>query len=260
MNVIAVLEREPFNLDSGIPLYMQLKDRILQIIASRSLDQQTPLPTEQEISQRLNLSRGTVRRCFKDLVDEGRVVRRRGLGTFVSYSRRTSEIDIAFNFTAEITALGMKPSSEVLGLRQKRSEASISKCLGVADGTKVWEIRRIRCADGNPMQYVVAYVPCSVCPRITKKDLESSLYALIADASGSRPAKAVEVYEAINLDAREARALDMSTGVAALRTLRTTYDAHGKPFEASVIISRADRNRFQVTLDTSGTTFSKITS
>ena len=80
MDVMAVLEHEPFNLDSGIPLYMQLKDRILQIIATRSLDQQTPLPTEQEISQRLNLSRGTVRRCFKDLVDEGRVVRRRGLG------------------------------------------------------------------------------------------------------------------------------------------------------------------------------------
>lgn len=260
MDVMAALVREPFNSDVEIPLYMQLKDRILQIIATRSLDQNTPLPTEQEIAQRLNLSRGTVRRCFKDLVDEGRVVRRRGVGTFVSYSRRTSEMDIAFNFTAEITALGMEPSSEVLGLKQKSSEAGISKRLGVVDGTKVWEIRRIRRADGNPMQYVVAYVPCSVCPQITKEDLESSLYALIANASGRRPAKAVEVYEAINLDAREARALGVSTGTAALRTLRTTYDAYGKPFEASIIISRADRNRFQITLDTSGTTFSKITS
>ena len=106
----------------------------------------------------------------------------------------------------------------------------------------------------------MANIPLSVLENLTKKDLESSLYALIADASGSRPAKAVEVYEAINLDAKEARALGMSTGAAALRTLRTTYDAHGKPFEASVIISRADRNRFQVTLDTSGTTFSKVIS
>lgn len=260
MDIMDALEREPLDQSSDIPLYMQLKERIMQVMATRALDDQTPLPTEQEISSKLGLSRGTVRRCFRDLVDEGRVVRRRGLGTFAAHSRGARGMDIAFSFTAEVTALGMKPSSEVLGLKKIASRANVSRRLRIPDETDVWEIRRIRRADGDPMQYVVAYVPCDVCPELSKSDLESSLYALIVDASGCKPAKAVEVYEAVNLDAREAKALGVPAGTAALRTLRTTYDSGGRPFETSVIVSRADRNRLQVTLDSGGASFSKVTS
>ena len=42
--------------------------------------------------------------------------------------------------------------------------------------------------------------------------------------------------------------------------LRTTFDQHMRPFEASVIILRGDRNRFMLTLDTGETSFSKVTS
>ncbi len=121
MDVMGTLEREPLDPGSEVPLYLQLKERILQVMATHALDGQTPLPTEQEISRRLGLSRGTVRRCFRDLVDEGRVVRRRGLGTFVAHPRGARGMDIAFSFTAEVTALGMRPSSEVLGRPGRRA-------------------------------------------------------------------------------------------------------------------------------------------
>lgn len=65
--------------------------------------------------------------------------------------------------------------------------------------------------------------------------------------------------EAVNLDASEARPLGVPPRTAALRVLRTTYYRHGRPFEASVIILLADRNRFRLTLDAGGTTFSKST-
>lgn len=260
MDVLTALSQRPLEYDSEIPLYQQLKERILQVIATRSLDADTALPTEQDIAKRMGLARGTVRRCFRDLVDGGHVIRRRGAGTFVSFRTSPHTIDVAFNFTTEITALGMTPSSKVLGLRLRQAEAGVARRLAVPDGTRVWEVRRVRLADGVPMQYVTAYVPHSCCPSLTEKALESSLYALITEASGKMPAKAEEVYEAINLDRREAEALGLSSGAAALRTLRTTYDASGRPFEASVIISRADRNRLMVTLDTEGVSFSKLTS
>lgn len=259
MDTLSTLSREPLDPDSPTPLYQQLKERILQLIATRAFDEETPLPKEQDIAQVLNLSRGTVRRCFQDLVDEGTVVRRRGRGTFVAWPGDAHTLETAFNFTGEIAALGMTPSSRVLSLRQQEARSGVSKRLGVADGTKVWEIRRIRLADDKPMQYVTAYVPCKICPNLSRKALESSLYTLIAEASGRMPARAEEVYEAINLDAIEARGLGLEPGTAALRVLRTTFDQHGRPFEASVIVLRADHNRFRVVLDTAGMTFSKIT-
>lgn len=259
MDTLSALSHEPLDHSSHTPLYQQLKERILQLIATRVFDEATPLPNEQDIAQSLGLSRGTVRRCFQDLVDEGTVVRRRGQGTFVAWQKSVHTIETAFNFTAEISALGMTPSSHVLSLRRREARLGISKRLRVPDGTEVWEIRRIRLADERPLQYVTAFVPCSVCPTLRKEDLASSLYTLIAEASGKMPARAEEVYEAINLDATEACGLGVAPGAAALRILRTTLDQHGQPFETSVIVLRADHNRFLVTLDTSGTQFSKIT-
>ena len=229
-------------------------------MATQALDEATPLPREQDIAQALGLSRGTVRRCFQDLVDDGTVVRRRGRGTYVSFQPKTTSIGTAFNFTGEISALGKTPSSRVLSLRKKATKAGVSQRLGVPDGTEVWEIRRVRLADDRPMQHVTAYIPVSTCPGLTKDALESSLYTLIAEASGRMPARATEVYEAVNLDSAEAKALEAPQGAAALRVLRTTCDQHGTPFEASVIVMRGDRNRFMLTLDVDGTSFTKLTS
>lgn len=259
MDALSAFSSEPLDSHSLIPLYLQLKDRILQLIATRAFDDKTPLPKEQDIARALGLSRGTVRRCFQDLVNDGTVVRRRGQGTFVAWQKDTHSLGTAFNFTAEISALGVEPSSRVLSLKRCEARSGISKRLAVLDGTQVWEIRRIRFADGKPMQYVTAFVPCSICPTICEEDLKSSLYTLIAEASGRLPARAEEVYEAINLNAREAQSLGVETGTAAMRVLRTTIDQHGHPFETSVIVLRADRNRFLLTLDTSTTRFSKIT-
>ncbi|EPD77743.1 hypothetical protein HMPREF1527_00041 [Atopobium sp. oral taxon 199 str. F0494] len=186
-------------------------------------------------------------------------MRRRGKGSFVNYQQQGHNMETAFNFTAEMTALGKHPSSKVLGLRRHSSSKGISKNLQIPDGTQVWEIRRVRLADDEPMQIVTAYIPYEDYPELTEEALESSLYTFIANTSGRMPAHAIEIYEAINLDAREAQVLGVLKGTAALRTLRTTYDSYGKPFETSIIVLRADYNRFMLKLDTNGTHFSKIT-
>lgn len=78
MDMISFLASEPFDRSGDTPLYVQLKHRIALLIASQAFDTKTPLPRELEICERLELSRATVRRCFQDLVIEGRVVRKRG--------------------------------------------------------------------------------------------------------------------------------------------------------------------------------------
>lgn len=259
MNALEVLSSRPLDPSSSIPLYQQLEERMLELIATRAFGEDDPLPNEEDIARVTGLSRGTVRRCFKDLVDDGRVVRRRGRGTFVNYHQDDHNMETAFNFTAEISALGKRPSSRVLSLRRRAASGGVSKSLRVPEGTKVWEITRVRLANEKPMQIVTAYVPCELCPDLTEDALVSSLYTLIAEASGCVPAKAIEVYEAINLSAREADALCVPKGTPAIRTIRTTYDAYDRPFEASVIVLRGDCNQFMLRLDARGTHFSKIT-
>ncbi len=259
MDALLALTSEPLDAHSKAPLYQQLKNRIKQVIATRALEAGDALPAEEEIARNLGIARGTVRRCFGDLVSEGVVVRERGLGTFVAQARGARVADISLD-PADASSHGPGASSQVLGVCRRRPEPRVCQHLGVAEDAEVWEIRQVRSTDGKPLQYETSFVPCSVCPELSTERLGHSLYALVADASGRMPARADEVFEAVNVDAAEAEALGVFMGCATLRVLRTTYDQHGEPYEASVTVLRPGSCRIAATLDASGATLSRIAS
>lgn len=256
MDALELIGRAPLDHASPTPLYRQLEQRLLQLIGTGELNEHAPLPTELELSQTFGLSRATVRRCYQDLVESGTVVRRRGQGTFVSDSHR--HLDRILNFSTEEEEAGHVPTSKVLSFRRKQSRGGISRRLGVSDGTEVWEIRRVRLSDGRPRHLALSYVPVDLCPTLTRKDAESSLYARIAEETGALPVRSEEVYEAVLLDSAEARALDSRTGMPAMRILRTTYDSYGHAFEACILVSPGPISRFLVVTTADGASFSRI--
>lgn len=76
------------------------------------------------------------------------------------------------------------------------------------EGTPVWEIRRLRLANDKPMELNYVYILVSLCPELTRKDVDGSLYAYIAEKTGILPASVDAVYETVNLDKHEARLWD----------------------------------------------------
>lgn len=253
MNALDAICATPLDKTSDVPLYLQLKLRLMGLIATHAFDGQTPLPAEAEICRALGLSRSTVRRCFKDLVDEGRVVRRRGKGTFVARYQRGRTTDVALNFSARMEALGKAPSSRILSLRQVPGTDVLRRRLrlGERDGA-LWEVRRLRMADGVPMETNTAYVPTAVCPALTRERVERSLYACVAEDAGLLPTYEDAYLEAVVLDAVEADALQQVRGAPGIRVVRTTYDADMVPFEVGVLVRRADKNRLHLWLGPSG--------
>lgn len=258
MDALAAIAREPLDTESGIPLYRQLEDRILQVIAAHMIERDTPLPPELAICEALGLSRATVRRCFQDLVRDGRVVRRRGKGTFVAPPTDEHGIDVALNFTSRMNRLGKKASSRVIDFNARAAKGTVATALRVPEGTPLWEIKRVRLGDGVPLEYHIAYVPQSFCPRLTEEQLSQSLYALIAESSGTMPDSADEVFECVKLDSREAKILQLAPGTTAFRVIRTTYGAYGLPFEASISIYAAAHSKLRVHIGHTGTSFSVI--
>jgi GntR family transcriptional regulator, arabinose operon transcriptional repressor len=66
------------------PKYMQLKQEILSWLHSGRLKQGDQMPSENEIAERFQMSRQTVRQTFGELEQEGWLYRVQGKGTFVS--------------------------------------------------------------------------------------------------------------------------------------------------------------------------------
>lgn len=69
--------------DSSKPLYKQLVEEILKNIRDGKFTPNDKLPTERELSNRFNISRGTVKKAFKELADNGVIEIIQGSGTYV---------------------------------------------------------------------------------------------------------------------------------------------------------------------------------
>ena len=72
-----------FDKSDGELLYVQVSDFVREKIYSKDWGVDEPIPSEHELMEMLHLSRGTVQKGIRQLVDEGLLVQQRGRGTFV---------------------------------------------------------------------------------------------------------------------------------------------------------------------------------
>jgi GntR family transcriptional regulator len=70
------------------PIYRQLRDRVVAMILDGSLKEGEPLPSVRNVAAENRVNPLTVLKGYQQLVDEGLVEARRGLGMFVKQGSR----------------------------------------------------------------------------------------------------------------------------------------------------------------------------
>jgi GntR family transcriptional regulator len=73
---------------SGQPIFVQIRQRLIEMILQRTVAEGEALPSVRQISADLSVNPLTVTKAFEALVDIGVVEKRRGLGMFVSQGAR----------------------------------------------------------------------------------------------------------------------------------------------------------------------------
>jgi len=234
------------NKEVPIPYYYQLKEILLDYITNSHQDRERPIPTEVEISAHFNISRPTVRQAINELVVEGYLVRQKGKGTFVTKPK----ISQAFlqnldSFNTEMVKKGLRPSTKVLGLDVIRCDEKIGEALNIPPGSNVIQLRRLRAANGEPIVYVVTYLPHERCHPIMDKDLEfESLYHILREVCGFSLLKAVRNLEAVLAGEYEAKLLEVEKGAPIQFIKSITYLTDESPIEYSLARYRGDRSTF----------------
>lgn len=222
--------------------YELLAEALRQAIMNGILTAGEFLLAERELSEKLGLSRVTIRRAFKPLLDAGQLVQKRGLGTYVPRNRPQSlEKSLKFlnGFSEDIRNRGMEPSSQLVFKGLVAPIAEVSEALGVAPHMRVSCFRRIRYADGSIMAYEHAYFPLEAIDADAVEEGDS-LYAHL-DARGFRPVKARQSIKATNCDKELGGYLGVEKGSAILDMERTSFDRSGKPVEFTHSYYRGDR-------------------
>src|SRR5579871_1901033 len=114
---------------SVLPLYYQIQQNLLGDIRVGALKPGQPVPSEQEISETLRVSRMTARQALKSLCDMGVVFSERGKGTFVSPLKLEKKLRHVASFTDEMRARGLSPESRILSFEMVSPGAEVAAAL-----------------------------------------------------------------------------------------------------------------------------------
>ena len=74
--------------NDGQPIYRQLRDHVVAMILDGALKEGDPLPSVRNVAAENRVNPLTVLKAYQELVDEGLVEKRRGLGMFVKSGTR----------------------------------------------------------------------------------------------------------------------------------------------------------------------------
>lgn len=227
---------------SAVPLYFQIHQHLLGQIQAGTLKPGQLIPSEQEISSRLGVSRMTARQAVKSLCDSGVAYSRRGLGTFVSAAKQEKTATELLSFTQEMKARGSRPASRVLSFECTVADHDAAVALHQTAGEKVLRLVRVRLADSLPMGVETSFLPVGLFPGLLEEfDPRTSLYQMLAKRYSVRMAAADEVVEAGLADAEAARLLQISKGSPVFLLTRVSYTESGQPVEYVRSIYRGDR-------------------
>ncbi|WP_245929301.1 GntR family transcriptional regulator [Agarilytica rhodophyticola] len=111
----------------GEPIYRQLKSKVISLILNGTYQEEAALPSVREVSSDLNINHLTVSKAYQQLVAEGLLEKKRGLGMFVIAGAKNiimeKEKEKFFNselpeFILRIKELGISTSDVVEKLKQ----------------------------------------------------------------------------------------------------------------------------------------------
>ncbi|HVV26532.1 MAG TPA: GntR family transcriptional regulator [Rhizomicrobium sp.] len=96
--------------DSGVPIYVQLREQILALIGRGLLKPGMRIPTMREVAVALKIDLNTVQRAYAELEHDGVLTKRRGIGTFV-----TEAPPLARNTRRQVQDLAYKVAAQARG-------------------------------------------------------------------------------------------------------------------------------------------------
>ncbi|MBG6238658.1 GntR family transcriptional regulator [Mycetocola sp. CAN_C7] len=235
-----------------VPMYHQLKHRIIDDIARLGLRPGDLLPGEHRLCEQFGVSRTVVRQALSQLEHQGVIERVKGKGTFVAHQKTPeSLVHTLTGLYEEVAARGGHVHSDVRMQQVAPASDEVADALSVAPGAPVVVIERLRHVDDEPWSWSTTYLPHQIGLLVLDADLrDQSLYALLA-THGIRAVRGVRSAEATSATEEQGALLGVGSGQALLVLRSVGYDENDRPMEYFVAYHRGDRSRFEFHLNAS---------
>jgi GntR family transcriptional regulator len=230
------------------PAADDVRRRILREISEGSLRPGERLGAERDLAERWGVSRSTLRAALDALESTG-VVRRvlgRSGGTFIAERKVERDLTSLAGLPTYMRRQGFAAGATVLATATIEPDEETAAALQIAPGSLVYEIVRVRLADGKPISLERALFPAERFAGLLDNPLGGSLYELLETTYGLVAGEAKESIEIVGATPRETKVLEVPRSAPLVSIIRTAVDADGRPFEHSHDLFRGDRVRIVV--------------
>jgi GntR family transcriptional regulator len=235
-------------------LYRRIAAELRAAIRSGELRPGTQLPSEQELMQRYDVSRNTVRLALGSLANEGviatapgrrAIVRERVALTY--YASRAERVDQlageADSYVREVHEQGREPS-QVFQLRIVPAPLEIAERLQIEEGDSTAVRGLVRFVDGQPWSLQDSYYPMELAEGtdlMSPADIQRGTTQVLRELGHPQIGYVDELSTRMPTP-EEASTLQLGTGTPVLVYVRTGYSA-ARPVRVTATVFSGDRNR-----------------
>lgn len=234
--------------ESPVPLYYQLKEKLLRKIEQGELNPGDPIPSERELCEKYQISRMTAAKAVSALVNEGILIRQRGVGTFVAQPKPPCSSSTLGGFTDNIREAGLSCRTSIISFSEEPAEGSLPARLAIPRGSQVFSVLRLRFVEEEPFSLEHAWIPKDRFPDLTRELLEGdSLYRLFREHLKRPPLLARQTIEAVLASEYEAKMLQVEPKTPILLFRRVAMGEDNLPLEFSKCLYRGRRFLYEIT-------------
>jgi GntR family transcriptional regulator len=210
---------------SVIPLYYQLKEIIKEKIKDGSWEEGQKVPSERELMELYSISRATARKALNDLLFEGLIEKKQGVGTFVAKRKVLQDLTGELAFAHQARAQGLVPRLKVFfSGTDKNIPKRLLNIFKLTNSEQVFIYSGVLFADDQPIILASSYIPLELVPNISEKNLEKTiLFDYLKNECKINITHSTIDIEPIILNEFEAKQLNTDVGKPALAIERILY-------------------------------------
>jgi GntR family transcriptional regulator len=223
-------------------------EQLRKAILTGAFEPGSQLPPEKELVAMLGVSRATLREALRMLEEQGLIVRRHGVGTFVRARPILKNLSLNYGITDMISSAGRTASTAYIDIREEKAGSETAEKLRIDPDSSVFVIERIRTADDQPVVYSLDIFPSTLIG--DKEELDSlgsrSIYEYFQTELGLSIHHGIASLSPVPANKELARHLKLRAGAPLLFMLQVDYLDEDQPILLSLEYHIPDAFEFTV--------------
>lgn len=218
---------------SQTPLYQQVAEWIRESIYSGELAEDDRIPSEYQIMDMLEVSRGTVKKAVNQLVREGILIQVQGKSTFVKKENVAYPLgEGLLSFAEALASQKINFTTSVITARLEPANRFVADKLNIRQGQEVLFLERLRAIGDEKVMLIENRINIDLCPGIIEVDFnKENLFPTIERLSDKKISFSESRYAARLIGKERGHYLDIAEDAPVLHLEQLVFFSRGLPVE-----------------------------